>query len=97
MDPIQGLPRAFHPVQPATRPEGTRDPSFHDTLESFVRQVNTQMNDADRKAAEFAVGKGQGIHEVMIASEKAGISFKLLMEIRNKLLDAYQEIMRMSF
>ncbi len=97
MDPIQGLPRAFHPVPPESRPEYAPGPSFQDTLKAFTREVNTQMKDADQKVAEFAVGKSQGLHEVMIASEKAGISFKLLMEIRNKLLDAYQEIMRMSF
>ncbi len=97
MDPIQGLPRALHPVTPAPRPDRANGLSFQDTLKAFTREVNTQMKDADQKVAEFAVGKGQGLHEVMIASEKAGISFKLLMEIRNKLLDAYQEIMRMSF
>lgn len=97
MDPIQGLPGAFHPALPESRPKGAPGPSFQDTLKAFTREVNTQMKDADQKAAEFAVGKSQGLHEVMIASEKAGISFKLLMEIRNKLLDAYQEIMRMSF
>lgn len=97
MDPIQGLPGSFHPGLPATRPDAAKGPSFQDTLKSFTREVNMRMKEADRKAAEFAVGKNQGIHEVMIASEKAGISFKLLMEIRNKLLDAYQEIMRMSF
>ena len=47
--------------------------------------------------AEFAVGERQNLHEIMITSEKAGISFKLLMEIRNNLLEAYKEIMRMQF
>ena len=47
--------------------------------------------------AEFAVGKRQDLHEIMIASEKANLSFKFLLEIRNKLLDAYREVMRMSF
>jgi flagellar hook-basal body complex protein FliE len=46
---------------------------------------------------DFAIGKNNNIHEVMIAAEKAGLSLKFLMQIRNKLLDAYQEIMRMSF
>lgn len=84
-------------MDPEKRGQATRGPSFQETLGTFAREVNAQLNNADRKTAEFAVGKRQDIHEVVIASEKAGISFRLLMEIRNKLLDAYQEIMRMSF
>ncbi len=96
MDPIRGLPKAFHQVQPASRTDAG-SPTFEDTLTAFYKEVDTGLKAADQKTAEFAVGKSQGLHEVMIASEKAGISFKILVEIRNKLLDAYQEIMRMSF
>jgi flagellar hook-basal body complex protein FliE len=55
------------------------------------------MKESDQLARDFATGKNNNIHEVMIASEKAGISMRFLLQIRNKLLDAYQEIMRMSF
>ncbi len=98
MEPVQGLNKAaFHYNPVSTRPNGSNGPDFKDTLEALARKTDAEIKEADRMAAEFAVGKRQGIHEVVIASEKAGISFKLLMEIRNKLLDAYQEIMRMSF
>ncbi|MCF8062311.1 MAG: flagellar hook-basal body complex protein FliE [Deltaproteobacteria bacterium] len=97
MDPIRDLPQAFQQIQPANRTGTTSPSSFRDTLEALYKEVDTELKEADRKAAEFAVGKSQSLHEIMIASEKAGISFKLLVEIRNKLLDAYQEIMRMSF
>jgi flagellar hook-basal body complex protein FliE len=97
MDPIRGLPNALQQIQPQDRTASASPSSFQDTLAAFYHEVDAELKDADRKAAEFAVGKRQSLHEIMIASEKAGISFKLLVEIRNKLLDAYQEVMRMSF
>ena len=97
MDPIRGFPNILQQIQPRDRSEAAPPASFRDTLEAFYTEVNANLKAADQKAAEFAVGKRQSLHEIMIASEKAGVSFKLLVEIRNKLLDAYQEIMRMSF
>ncbi len=71
--------------------------SFQNTLAELVTDVDKQLKESNRLTEDFAMGKNNNIHEVMIASEKAGISLKFLMQIRNKLLDAYQEIMRMSF
>jgi flagellar hook-basal body complex protein FliE len=70
---------------------------FKDTLNSFLSQVNTQVQDADQMTDQFASGKIDSLHEVMVATEKSSISLSLLLQIRNKLLDAYQEVMRMSF
>jgi flagellar hook-basal body complex protein FliE len=70
---------------------------FLKTLSSFYNQVNQELNTADQVSAGFAAGKKYDLHEVMIVTEKAGISFRLLLQIRNKLLEAYQEVMRMQF
>lgn len=70
---------------------------FQDTLNSMISQVNAQLQEADQLTEEFALGKTDSLHEVMIATEKASISLSFLLQIRNKLLDAYQEIMRMNF
>ncbi|RPI76313.1 MAG: flagellar hook-basal body complex protein FliE [Desulfobacteraceae bacterium] len=70
---------------------------FLKTLSSFYNQVSQDLNTADQVSAEFAAGKKFDLHEVMIVTEKAGISFRLLLQIRNKLLEAYQEVMRMQF
>ena len=70
---------------------------FQDTLNSLVAQVNSQLQEADQLTQEFALGKTDSLHEVMIATEKSGISLSFLLQIRTKLLDAYQEIMRMNF
>lgn len=76
---------------------GAGKSSFLDTLKGFTEKVDRQMQEADRKAQEFAVGKSFDLHEIVIATEKADVSFRLLLQIRNKLLEAYQEIMRMQF
>ena len=71
--------------------------SFKDTLKSFTGEVDRQLKEADQMAEEFAVGKKNNLHEIMIAAEKADISLRFLLQIRNKVLEAYQEIMRMNF
>jgi len=70
---------------------------FQDTLNSFISQVDTQLKQADQMTEDFASGKADSLHEVMIATEKSGISLSFLLQIRSKVLEAYQEIMRMSF
>ncbi|HEY9855032.1 MAG TPA: flagellar hook-basal body complex protein FliE [Stenomitos sp.] len=65
-------------------------------LGAFLDSVNNlQLQSADLKQ-ELATGGDVELHDVMIASEKAGVALNLTMQVRNKLVDAYQEIMRMS-
>ncbi len=70
-------------------------PSFSDTLKQLISDVNDLQLKADEQMRLMAAGQAENLHDVMIAVEKAGISFELLMEIRNKVLEAYQELMRM--
>lgn len=69
--------------------------SFADSLKQAVHTVDSLQKDADIKMQELATGKSQNIHETMIAAEKADIALKLMVQVRNKIIDAYQEIMRM--
>lgn len=69
--------------------------SFADSLKKAVNTVDALQKDADVKMQELATGKSQNIHETMIAAEKADIALKLMVQVRNKIIDAYQEIMRM--
>jgi flagellar hook-basal body complex protein FliE len=75
----------------------TAGTEFKDTLNTLLSQVNTQLQEDDQMTNEFAMGKTDSLHEVMIATEKSSISLSFLLQIRNKLLEAYQEVMRMSF
>jgi flagellar hook-basal body complex protein FliE len=69
--------------------------SFAASLKKAVGTVDSLQKDADVKMQELATGKSQNIHETMIAAEKAEIALKLMVQVRNKIIEAYQEIMRM--
>jgi len=69
--------------------------SFADTLKEVVNNVNQLNLDADVKAQALATGKTDDIAGVMIATEKADIALRALVQVRNKIIDAYQEIMKM--
>jgi flagellar hook-basal body complex protein FliE len=69
--------------------------SFGETLQRAITDVNNLQTEAGKAVDKMVVGETVDLHEVMIAVEKARTSFDLLMEIRNKTIDAYREIMRM--
>jgi len=69
--------------------------SFSEILKSLINQVNELQNKADESVQELVSGETGSIHQVMIAIEEADLAFRLMMEVRNKLIEAYQEIMRM--
>lgn len=94
---IQGNYGDFFRSPQINKAAGDDITSFKDTLADFVSSVDQQLKESDQLTEDFAMGKNNNIHEVMIAAEKAGLSLRFLMQIRNKLLDAYQEIMRMNF
>ncbi|MFZ6646136.1 flagellar hook-basal body complex protein FliE [Undibacterium sp. TJN25] len=60
-----------------------------------VGAVNDNLVEADHAMQKLAVGSEQSLHEVMIKMEEARLSFQLLAQVRNRLLEAYQEVMRM--
>ena len=70
-------------------------PSFLDHLKEGVESVNTQQNTADKMGMELATGKTGNIHETMLAATQAELSFNLMVQLRNKALEAYGEVMRM--
>ena len=98
MDPLKDVSsNSLYPVSgPSKRPSAGQK-GFQDTLGSLISQVDSQIKEADRKAEDFATGKKYNLHEIMIAAEKADLSFRFLLQVRNKLIEAYQEIMRMNF
>jgi flagellar hook-basal body complex protein FliE len=68
---------------------------FGAVLKDAIQDINKLQNDADKSIAKVQLEDAGSIHEAMIALEKAGISFQVMMQVRNKILDAYQEVMRM--
>ena len=90
---VSGVPETF-PSQPAA-PAKNQTTGFSQLMEEMVGKVGEMQNDADRAIQQLATGQGKGLHEVMLAVEKASISFQMLTQVRNKAVEAYQEIMRM--
>ena len=69
--------------------------SFTDTMKEVVESVNELQVHSDEMAARFIAGEVENVHDAMLAMEKASTSFRFLVEVRNKLLEGYQEVMRM--
>jgi flagellar hook-basal body complex protein FliE len=76
--------------------QGAKDgASFAEYLKEGVEEVNSQAVTADKMAMELATGQNGNIHETMLAATKSELSFNLMVQLRNKALEAYTEIMRM--
>ena len=69
--------------------------SFGTLLRSKIDEINQLKLEADDAVAKVELSDSGSIHEAMIALEKADISFKTMLQVRNKILEAYQEVMRM--
>ena len=75
---------------------GAGTPNFGQVLEQSISKVNEQQGVAQNLITGFQTGSGTaGVAEVMVAMQKASLSFTAMTQVRNKLVDAYQEIMNM--
>ena len=70
--------------------------TFANSLKDAIAKVNDQQIQSDTMTEKLSNGGNVDLHEVMIASQKASITLNATMEVRNKVIEAYQEIMRMS-
>ena len=86
--PIGGL-------EEVRRPTPAGGPSFAETLEETIRAVDELQKESEAAQASYARGEDVELHDVLIKIEEAELAFKTMMEVRNKLVDAYREIMRM--
>lgn len=89
------LTRVDGPMHPKSPGAGKVGEGFASSLKEAVNAVNQAQLDSDRKMQELATGKSQNIHETMIAAEKADLSLRLMVQVRNKIIEAYQEVMKM--
>lgn len=69
--------------------------SFANVLKKSVEKVNDLQNQADAAIDDLALGNNKDVVQTMIMMEKADISFRLMMQVRNKIVQAYEEVMRM--
>ena len=78
-----------------TEPVRTAPAGFGDWFAKGLDQVNAQLVRSETDVQALATGQAGNLHEVMIHLEEAKLSFELLAQIRNRLLESYQEVMRM--
>src|SRR5690606_35632118 len=82
-------------LKPASESAGGSAKGFGDLLRDSIEKTNEAQVQADHAIRELTAGHTKNIHETMLAIEKADTSLKLMMQVRNKVLDAYREIMKM--
>lgn len=85
------IPGSAHkaPVQPKD------GPNFQDMFSGFLKDVNDMQLKADQSIQKMVSGEVKDVHQVMLAVGEAKVAFNLLLEIRNKTMEAYQEVLRM--
>ena len=94
--PSQGTQGSEAPlVGVAAQADKGKGPSFQSILSDLVKEVNGLQEDASRSIEGLVTGETQNVHDVTTRMAEAGIAFDLMMEVRNKLLDAYQQILQM--
>lgn len=69
--------------------------SFMDHLQNGIKEVDAMQKQSDKMATDLASGKEQNLHETMLAATQAELGFNLMVQVRNRVLEAYQEVMRM--
>jgi len=74
--------------------ESKKGVNFSETLADIVKQTNDLQKSADQTLEDFSTGKVEDMHQVMLSMNRADLSFQMLLEVRNKLIEAYTEIMR---
>ncbi|HSP68750.1 MAG TPA: flagellar hook-basal body complex protein FliE [Bryobacteraceae bacterium] len=90
-------------IQPITSPIEIGGPApssagggeFHSVLESAIGQVENARSNANQSVQNFLSGEGDDLHSTVLAVQRADLEFDMLMQVRNKVISAYQEIMRM--
>jgi len=98
LEPRQGMGKLGHKMDDYSRPMTAREiknTTFSDLILGGVGEVNMLQQNADRAVEKMMCGGEIGMAEVLTAVQKADIAFKMMMQIRNKLVAAYQEIQNM--
>ena len=82
-------------LQGAQSAQAVQGVGFGDVLNQFVSEVNDKQIASGQAVNDLLAGKDIPLHQAMIAMQEAGVAFQLMVEVRNKLLEGYQELMRM--
>jgi flagellar hook-basal body complex protein FliE len=99
-NPIQGLPPGdtdFGVRSTISREAGSSNGDFMKSLREAMSQVSELQGEADTRVGELLTGNNQDVHSAMIAVEKASLAFEMMVQVRNKIVQAYQQVSGMQF
>ncbi len=82
-------------IRPISAPGQTSGGSFQNVLAKAIGAVESTGNDAAQSVERFLGGEGEDLHNTVLATDRAEMSFELFQQVRNKVVSAYQEIMKM--
>jgi flagellar hook-basal body complex protein FliE len=74
---------------------GEESKSFSDMLSNSIQDINKLQQNANQQVEKLARGEIKDVHQVMVAAQEASLTFSMMMQIRNKIVEAYQEISKM--
>lgn len=97
MSNINRIDSVIQSIKPFKEISETGQKNNNISFQSFLEEVNEAQKIAGEKIIGVINGEVENLHEAMVAVEKAGLSFQLMLEFRNKLLETYHEVMRMRF
>lgn len=92
---ISSLPPIASPDVESTSPVSAGGDSFKDVLSSAINEVEGAHNAANQSVEKFLSGDGEDLHSTILASQRADLEFQMFMQVRNKVVSAYQEVMKM--
>jgi len=92
-DTVQPLNPGIDPKRMG--PQKADAPKFDEMLKGFLTDVNHMQNYADESIQKMVAGEIKDVHQVMLAVGEAKVAFNLMLEIRNKTMDAYNELIKM--
>lgn len=103
MDPVNMNPNGINPLTGIGAADGRGADvvgadgagGFRDILMNHLQDVNRMQVEADQAVQDLVTGKTENLHQVIAAVNEASLSFQLMMAVRDKLVDAYKEVMRM--
>lgn len=78
--------------KPPQGPGASDGPNFKDVLMKHIDQVNRLQQDAELAIEDLASGKRDDMDAVLMAKQKADVAFQMLLQVRNKMMDAYEEV-----
>ncbi len=92
---ISGVSAVTPLASPESLPAAAAGEPFKDVLSSAIQDVEGARSDAAQSINQFLSGEGEDLHSTILASQRADLEFQMFLQVRNKIVSAYQEVMKM--